>query len=66
MTVPSVNWNYPTAIKFGPGRIRELPDHVRAAGMRNPLLVTDTALAALPVTTQTLAILKDLAASPSR
>ncbi|MFA6220110.1 MAG: iron-containing alcohol dehydrogenase [Erythrobacter sp.] len=53
------NWNYPTAIKFGPGRIRELPDHVRAVGMTRPLLVTDTALAALPVTQDTLAILRD-------
>ena len=51
------NWNYPTAIKFGAGRIRELPDHVRALGMRRPLLVTDKALAALPVTQDTLAIL---------
>ena len=22
------NWNYPTAIKFGPGRIAELPEAV--------------------------------------
>lgn len=53
------NWNYPTAIKFGPGRISELPDHVRALGMARPLLVTDKALAALPVTQNTLAILAD-------
>lgn len=49
MTVPSVNWNYPTAIKVGPGRIDELPDHCRALGMERPLLVTDPALAALPM-----------------
>lgn len=53
------NWNYPTAIKFGAGRIRELPDHVRALGMKRPLLVTDKALAVLPVTQGTLAILAD-------
>lgn len=53
------NWNYPTAIKFGPGRISELPDHVRAQGMTRPLLVTDKALAALPVTQNTLKILAD-------
>jgi len=52
------NWNYPTAIKFGPGRIRELPDHVRALGMTRPLLVTDKALSALPITQDTLTILK--------
>ncbi|SIT20251.1 iron-containing alcohol dehydrogenase [Achromobacter sp. MFA1 R4] len=49
MTVPSVNWNYPTAIKVGPGRIDELPDHCRALGMERPLLVTDPALAPLPM-----------------
>ena len=26
MTVPTANWSYPTAVKFGPGRIRELAD----------------------------------------
>lgn len=52
------NWNYPTSIRFGPGRIRELPDHVRALGMTRPLLVTDQALASLPITQNTLAILK--------
>ncbi|HZZ90754.1 MAG TPA: iron-containing alcohol dehydrogenase [Caulobacteraceae bacterium] len=46
----SANWNYPTAVKFGAGRIAELPDYVRALGMRRPLLVTDSALAALPIT----------------
>lgn len=58
MTVPSVNWSYPTAIKFGPGRIRELADHCKAIGLRRPLLVTDRALAALPITTQALDILE--------
>jgi alcohol dehydrogenase class IV len=41
------NWNYPTAIRFGVGRIRELPDACRALGMKSPLLVTDPALAKL-------------------
>lgn len=36
MTVPSVNWNYPTAIKAGPGRIKELPDWCRELGMARP------------------------------
>ena len=50
MNVPTANWSYPTAIKFGPGRIRELADHCKAVGMKKPLLVTDKALAALPRT----------------
>ena len=41
------NWNYPTAIRFGIGRIAELPDACRELGMRNPLLVTDRGLAEL-------------------
>jgi len=57
MTVPSANWSYPTAVKFGPGRIRELADHCKAVGMKRPLLVTDKALASLPITSQALDIL---------
>ncbi len=45
----TVNWNYPTLVRFGIGRIRELPDACRALGMKRPLLVTDPALAALPM-----------------
>ena len=46
------NWNYPTSIRFGAGRIRELPDACRSLGMKRPLLVTDTGLAALPIVAQ--------------
>lgn len=49
MTVPNVNWNYPTAIKVGPGRVRELPGCCRELGMARPLLVTDPGLASLPM-----------------
>ena len=41
------NWNYPSAIRFGPGRIVELPEACRELGMARPLLVTDPGLAAL-------------------
>jgi len=58
MTVPRANWSYPTAIKFGAGRIAELADHVKAAGIARPLLVTDRALAALPVTQRALDVLE--------
>ena len=44
------NWNYPTAVRFGAGRIAELPDALKAAGIKKPLLVTDAGLASLPVT----------------
>ncbi|MFY2823866.1 iron-containing alcohol dehydrogenase [Ruegeria sp. MALMAid1280] len=52
------NWSYPTAIKFGAGRITELPEACAAAGMKRPLLVTDKGLADLPVTSATLDILE--------
>jgi alcohol dehydrogenase class IV len=43
------NWNYPTAVKFGPGRVRELPDILKGVGIKRPLLVTDPGLAKLPM-----------------
>ena len=48
------NWSYPTAIKFGAGRIAELAEQCKALGLKTPLLVTDKALAALPITTAAL------------
>jgi len=53
------NWNYPTAVRFGPGRIAELPDALKATGIRKPLLVTDAGLANLLVTQNTVTLLKD-------
>ncbi len=55
--IPKANWSYPTAVKFGAGRIAELAEHCIAAGIRAPLLVTDKALAALPITAQALEVL---------
>ena len=43
------NWNYPTSVRFGAGRIGELGEAVKAAGMSRPLLVTDPRLAELPI-----------------
>jgi alcohol dehydrogenase class IV len=53
------NWNYPTAVKFGAGRIRELPALCRAQGILRPLLVTDAGLANAPITTAALRSLVD-------
>ncbi len=44
------NWNYPTSVRFGAGRIAELPEAVKGAGIGNPLFVTDPGLAKLPMT----------------
>ena len=56
--VPSRNWSYPTAIKFGVGRISELADHAKSIGLTKPLLVTDKALASLPITAEALSVLE--------
>ena len=53
-SVPNRNWSYPTAIKFGVGRIVELAEHCVAAGVKKPLFVTDKALACLPITSAAL------------
>ena len=56
--VPFRNWSYPTAIKFGVGRIGELAVHAAETRLKKPLLVTDKALAALPITAQALDVLE--------
>src|SRR4029079_17772076 len=52
------NWNYPTRVLFGAGRIAELPDACRAAGIKRPLFVTDPGLAKLPMVHEALASLE--------
>jgi alcohol dehydrogenase class IV len=42
------NWNYPTSIRFGPGRVSELGEACKELGIERPLLVTDPDLARLP------------------
>lgn len=53
------NWSYPTAIKFGAGRIRELAEACAQVGIKRPLLVTDRGLATLPVTVSTLDVMEE-------
>jgi alcohol dehydrogenase class IV len=57
LTLPSRNLNYPTAIKFGAGRIAELADHCRSTSIARPLFVTDPGLAAMPMVR---AVIEDL------
>ena len=40
------NWNYPTRVWSGPGRIAELPAACADLGIKRPLLVTDLGLKA--------------------
>jgi len=46
----NANWSYPTSIRFGAGRIKELGEVCTAAGMLRPMFVTDRGLVDLPMT----------------
>jgi len=50
----SVNWNYPSNMLVGKGRISELSEVCKGLGMSAPLLVTDPGLAALPMVKQVM------------
>lgn len=52
------NWSYPTAVRFGGGRISEIADACIAAGISKPLLVTDRGLADMQITQRTLDLLE--------
>ena len=39
------NWNYPTRVLVGPGRLAELGEACKSTGMKRPLIVTDKGLA---------------------
>ncbi|VAW83978.1 Alcohol dehydrogenase [hydrothermal vent metagenome] len=69
------NWNYPTQVRFGAGRINELVEVCQFSGLENPLLVTDSGLADLPMLKQVLkqcenaglqlAVFKDVKSNPT-
>ena len=52
------NWSYPTAMRFGAGRISEIAEACKSTGMKKPLLVTDRGLASMEITTATLDLLE--------
>lgn len=52
------NWNYPTTIWFGAGRINELAKACMQLGIKKPLFVTDEGLVKLDIVKNTCAILK--------
>ncbi len=43
LTIPAAtsNWSFPTAVRFGNGRIAGLAEMVRDLGASRPLVVTD-------------------------
>jgi alcohol dehydrogenase class IV len=52
------HFSFPTSVHFGPGARRLAPAHLYSMGLRRPLLVTDRALAALPMTAEFAADLR--------
>lgn len=44
-----VNWNFPTNIWVGPGRISDLAKACSELNMQHPLLVTDPDIAGMPL-----------------
>jgi len=55
----SAAWSYPTDIRFGAGRITELPKVCQRLGMQRPLFVTDSGLADLPMVQESVAACAD-------
>lgn len=53
------NWNYPTPIRFGAGRIKEIGDACRSVGINRPLLVTDRGLRDLDIAVATLDLMEE-------
>ena len=55
----TANWNYPTSVRSGIGRIRELADACKELGIQSPLMVTDPGLASLPPVHSALQVCRD-------
>lgn len=47
--IQAADWSYPTQVRFGTGRIRELAGACHSLKIERPLLVTDTGLAQSPM-----------------
>ncbi|MEC7946476.1 MAG: iron-containing alcohol dehydrogenase [Myxococcota bacterium] len=57
-------WNYPAPVRFGAGRLQELPDACGELGISRPLLVTDRGLSSLSITKDAVGVL-DAAGLPT-
>jgi alcohol dehydrogenase class IV len=52
-------FNFPTRIQYGPGAVKMVPDAIKVAGRKRPLVVTDKGLAPLPPVTGTVRLLEE-------
>src|SRR3954451_18932920 len=55
----ATTWHYPTTVLFGAGSVRKLAKACESAGLKRPLVVTDTGLAKLPVIERVLGLLRE-------
>ena len=53
------NWSFPAPVRFGAGRISEIGDACKAAGIKRPLLVTDRGLEKTEITARALDLIQD-------
>jgi alcohol dehydrogenase len=56
--IPNRNFGFPNPIRYGAGRVKELPAFCKAAGMKKPLFVTDRGLAGSTMVADILTNLK--------
>ena len=52
------NWNFPSAVRFGVGRIAEVGAAAKSLGMTRPLVVTDPGVAQLSMLSEIQALLR--------
>ena len=61
MNIQNINWNYPTPIWFGPGRIKEIQKACDDLNILNPLIVTDPGILKTDIITKLNSYLKTTA-----
>src|SRR6185503_11556107 len=63
--LPAISrFSFPTAIHFGAGARKLLPEHLKAHGLKRPLVVTDKGVAALPMTANLVSELRSAGLAP--
>lgn len=61
----TADWSYPTKIRLGAGRVKEIAEACDASGITRPLLVTDRGLANLPMTAAVFSLLDESGLGPA-
>jgi alcohol dehydrogenase len=64
MSIPNRNFGFPTPVRFGAGRVKELPAFCKGANISKPLFVTDKGLVSTPMVAEIIANLKSAGLNP--